>query len=98
MSTWFDAGDLESLQLTLRLAAGPSGAFEVRIEFSEIDVAVEVIDVDLRRALRAAAEECAEKLRDNGYVVTSGDVIGALEGALESSEWGEAPAHSQSLN
>jgi hypothetical protein len=82
-----DLSDAQSLQLRLRLAADPdTGAYAVTIEFSEIDVAVEVLDIDLRRAIRTAADRCAQRLRDQGYAVTPGDVIHALEGALESSE------------
>ncbi len=82
-----DVSDAQSLQLKLRLAAEPeSGVYEVSIELSEIDVVVEVLDVDLRRAIRTAADRCAEKLRDKGYSVTAGEVIGALEDALENSE------------
>jgi hypothetical protein len=92
-----DASDAQSLQLKLRLVAEPdTGAFAVTIEFCEIDVAVEVLDVDLRRAIRTAAGRCAERLRDHGYAVTPGDVIRALEDALESSEL--APRPSQDLN
>jgi uncharacterized protein (UPF0147 family) len=82
-----DASDAQSLQLKLRLAAEPaSGAYEVSIELSEVDVLVQVLDVDLRRAIRRAADECADQLRDRGYSVTPGEVIGALEEALENSE------------
>lgn len=82
-----DTSDAQSLQLKLRLAAEPeSGAYEVSIELSEVDVLVEVLDVDLRRAIRTAADRCAEQLRARGYSVTAGEVIGALEEALENSE------------
>ncbi len=76
----------ESLQLCLRLAAAPgNGAYKVTIELTEIDLVVESIDVDLRGAVRGAADRCAEQLRDRGYAVTAADVIGALEEALETS-------------
>lgn len=82
-----DVGDLQSLQLKLRLAADPAtSAYQVSIELSEVDVVVEVLDVDLRRAIRSAAEQCAAQLRDHGYAVTIGEVIGALEEALENCE------------
>jgi uncharacterized protein (UPF0147 family) len=82
-----DANDARSLQLTLRLAAEPeSGAYEVSIELSEIDVLVEVLDIDLRRAIRTAAARCADQLHARGYSITAAEVIGALEEALESSE------------
>jgi hypothetical protein len=88
-----DASDAQSLQLKLRLAAVPdTGAFAVTIEFCEIDVAVEVLDVDLRRAIRTAASRCAERLRDEGYSVTPGDVIRALEDALNCSELAHDPS------
>ena len=82
-----DASEVQSLQLKLRLAADPAtSAYQVSIELSEVDVVVEVLDVDLRRAIRTAAEKCAAQLRDHGYSVTVGEVIGALEEALENSE------------
>jgi hypothetical protein len=78
----------ESLQLCLRLAAAPgNGAYKVTIELFEIDLVVESIDIDLRGAVRAAADRCAEQLRERGYAVTSADVIGALEDALEWSKF-----------
>lgn len=77
----------ESLQLCLRLAAAPgNGAYKVTIELFEIDLVVESIDLDLRGAVRGAADRCAEQLRERGYAVTSADVIDALEEALESSD------------
>ena len=77
----------ESLQLCLRLAAAPgNGAYKVTIELFEIDLVVESIDLDLRGAVRGAADRCAEQLRERGYAVTSADVIDALEDALESSD------------
>jgi hypothetical protein len=77
----------ETFQLKLRLAAdAASGAYEVTIELLDVGVRVEKIDVDLRRALRSAADECADRLRDMGYAVTSNDVIGALEEALDDAE------------
>jgi hypothetical protein len=77
----------ESLQLCLRLAAAPgNGAYKVTIELFEIDLVVESIDLDLRGAVRSAADRCAEQLRERGYAVTAADVIGALEDALETSE------------
>jgi hypothetical protein len=82
-----DACDEQSLELKLRLMVEPSsGAYQVSIELSEVSVVVEVLDVDLRRAIRTAAEQCAAQLRDQGYAVTMGEVIGALEEALENSE------------
>ncbi len=81
------APDTESLQLSLRLAAAPgNGAYKVTIELAEIGLVVEAIDFDLRSAVRAAADRCADQLRDRGYVVTSAEVFGALEDALESSD------------
>jgi hypothetical protein len=77
----------ESLQLCLRLAAAPgNGAYKVTIELFEIDLVVESVDLDLRGAVRSAADRCAEQLRERGYAVTSADVIGALEDALETSD------------
>ena len=85
----------ESLQLCLRLAAAPgNGAYKVTIELFEIDLVVESIDLDLRGAVRAAADRCAEQLRERGYSVTSADVIGALEDALE---WSQATPKPQEL-
>jgi hypothetical protein len=82
-----DVSEAQSLQLKLRLAGDPTtGAYQVSIELTEVDVVVEVLDVDLRRAIRTAAERCAAQLRDQGYSVTTGEVIHALEEALESSE------------
>jgi hypothetical protein len=82
-----NSGDAETFQLKLRLAAdAASGAYEVTIELLDIGLKVEKIDVDLRRALRTAADECADRLRDMGYAVTSNDVIGALEEALDDAE------------
>ncbi len=82
-----DVSDAQALQLKLRLAGDPAtGAYHVSIELSEVDVVVEVLDVDLRRAIRKAADRCAEELRDKGYTVTSGEVIHALEDALENFE------------
>ena len=87
----------ESLQLCLRLAAAPgNGAYKVTIELFEIDLVVESIDLDLHGAVRAAADRCAEQLRERGYVVTAADVIGALEEALE---WSKvAPKTHELLN
>lgn len=97
MPTAPDVSDGQSLQLKLRLAVDPeTGAYVVAIEFCEIDVVVEVLDVDLRRAIRTAADQCAERLRDRSYTVTPADVIRALEDALESSEL--AAGRSQELN
>jgi len=77
----------ETFQLKLRLAAdAATGAYEVTIELLDIGLCVEKIDVDLRRALRSAADECAARLREMGYAVTSNDVIGALEEALDDAE------------
>jgi hypothetical protein len=82
-----DACDAQSLQLKLRLAADPAtGAYQVSIELSEVNVVVDVLDVDLRRAIRSAAEQCARRLRDQGFAVSTVEVIGALEEALENSE------------
>jgi uncharacterized protein (UPF0147 family) len=83
-----DASDeAQSFQLKLRLASDPAtGAYEVSIELAEVDVQVEVADVDLRRAVRRAAEQCAHRLCEHGYAVTAADVMGALEDALEDSE------------
>jgi hypothetical protein len=82
-----DASDTQSLQLKLRLAADPAtGAYQVSIELSEVNVLVEVLDVDLRRAIRSAAEQCAGHLREQGFAVSTVEVIGALEEALENSE------------
>jgi uncharacterized protein (UPF0147 family) len=79
--------EAQSFQLKLRLASDPTtGAYEVSIELAEVDVLVEVADVDLRRAVRRAAEQCADRLCACGYVVTAADVMGALENALEDSE------------
>jgi hypothetical protein len=80
-------GPHESLQLCLRLAAAPgNGAYKVTIELFEIDLVVESVDLDLRGAVRTAADRCAEQLRERGYAVTAVDVIGALEEALECSD------------
>ena len=94
----FDATeDSQALQLKLRLASDPTtGAYEVSIELTEVDVSVEVLDIDLRRAIRTAAERCADRLRDKGYAVTPTEVIGALEDALDHSELIQRPA--QGLN
>jgi hypothetical protein len=79
--------DSTSLQLSLRLAKDPSvETYEVRIALSEVDVLVEVLDVDLRRALVTAANLCSDRLRERGYDVTPGEVIGALEQALDRRE------------
>jgi hypothetical protein len=87
LSSRYASDETQSFQLKLRLASNPAtGAYEVSIELAEVDVQVEVADVDLRRAVRRAAEECAARLCDHGYVVTAADVMGALEDALEDSE------------
>jgi uncharacterized protein (UPF0147 family) len=79
--------DAQSFHLKLRLASDPTtGAYEVSIELAEVDVLVEVVDVDLRRAVRRAADRCAERLRESGFAVTTTEVIGALEEALQDSE------------
>ena len=81
------SGAEETFQLKLRLAAdATTGAYEVTIELLNVGVRVETVDVDLRRALRTAADECAERLSEMGYAVTSNDVIGALEEALDDAE------------
>jgi formyltetrahydrofolate synthetase len=75
------------LQLKLRLAAEPElGGYHVTIELSEVEVTVDVADQDLRRAVRTAADKCAEALRDRGFNVTTAEVLAALEDALEHSE------------
>jgi hypothetical protein len=82
-----ESEEAQSFQLKLRLASDPTtGAYEVSIELAEVDVQVEVVDLDLRRAVRRAAERCADRLCEHGYVVTAADVIGALEDALQDSE------------
>jgi uncharacterized protein (UPF0147 family) len=89
----------ESLQLCLRLAAAPgNGAYKVTIELFEINLVVESIDLDLRGAVRAAADRCAEQLRERGYAVTAADVIGALEDALECSQAMPKPQPQELLN
>jgi hypothetical protein len=92
-----EASDAQSLQLKLRLAADPlTSAYEVTVAFCEIDLVVEVFDLDLRRAMRTAAQRCADRLCDRGYVVTTADVVNALVDALEASELG--PPLDQVLN
>jgi hypothetical protein len=87
LSSRHPSDEAQSFQLKLRLASDPTtGAYEVSIELAEVDVQVEVADVDLRRAVRRAAEQCARRLCEHGYVVTAADVMGALEDALEDSE------------
>lgn len=77
----------ESLQLTLRLAAAPDNeAYKVTLGLWEIDLIIEVIDLDLRGAIRSAAEQCAMRLRERGYLVTAADVAAALDEALRGSE------------
>lgn len=77
----------ESLQLTLRLAAAPdNAAYKVTLGLSEIDLVIEVIDLDLPGAIRSAAEQCAIRLRERGYVVTGADVAAALDEAIRGSE------------
>jgi len=79
--------DAQSFHLKLRLASDPmTGGYEVTIELAEVDVLVEVVDLDLRRAVRTAADRCAERLREHGFAVTTGEVISALEEALQDSE------------
>jgi len=82
-----DTSDAHSFELKLRIAADPAcGAYQVSIELADVNVVVEAIDVDLRRAVRTAADRCAEGLRELGYAVTPAEVIAALEEALENSE------------
>lgn len=82
-----DTSEAQSFHLKLRLASDPTtGGYEVSIELAEVDVLVEVLDLDLRRAVRTAAERCAARLREHGFAVTTGEVIGALEEALQDSE------------
>jgi hypothetical protein len=79
--------DAQVFQLKLRLAAEPdTGEYRVTIELSEVGVTVDVKDVDLRRAVRSAADRCADKLREHGYTVTTVEVLGALDEAIENSE------------
>ena len=86
MSMPADARDVRSLQLRLSFASDPrTGAYEVTIEFGEIDVIVEARDMDLRRAIRRVTDLCAERLCDEGYAVTPADVFVALEEALRRS-------------
>ncbi|MGH7271018.1 MAG: hypothetical protein ACREJ3_11360, partial [Polyangiaceae bacterium] len=68
--------------------------YKVTIELFEIDLVVETIDFDLRGAVRAAADRCAEQLRERGYAVTSADVIGALDAALDASDSAAKPKYS----
>jgi len=77
----------ESLQLTLHLAASPdSEAYKVTLGLSEIDLVIEVIDFDLSGAIRSAAEQCAVRLRERGYLVTAADVATALDDAIRASD------------
>ncbi len=82
-----EPGDALVLKIKLRLAAEPkTGAYRVTIELTEVCLTVEVEDEDLRRAVCAAANQCAECLRENGFTVTAPEVLSALEDALENSE------------
>jgi hypothetical protein len=82
-----EAADAQSFHLKLRLASDPStGDYEVSIELAEVDVRVDARDIDLRKAVRTAAARCAARLRERGYAVTTSEVIGALEEALQDSE------------
>jgi hypothetical protein len=73
-----------SLQLYLRVdAASGNRAFKVTLEIGQIDLVVEVIELDLANAVRAAADRCAERLRGRGYAVTAEHVLGALETTVE---------------
>ena len=84
--TMTDAGDSESLQLSLRLAAAEGiEAYKATIELAEIGLVVESIESDLRGAIVQAAEQCAISLRARGYWVTADDVFRALHDALEGS-------------
>jgi hypothetical protein len=58
----------------------------VTIELAEVAVTVEACDKDLRRAVRTAADACAERLREKGFSVSSAEVLSALDDALENSE------------
>jgi hypothetical protein len=97
-STNSRATEFESLQLCLRLAAAPDhGAYKVTLELNEIDLVVEAVDLDLRGAIHRAARQCATRLRQRGYSVTSADIVRALEEAIAQSDFGQRPAR-QDLN
>jgi hypothetical protein len=92
-STNSGATSLESLQLCLRLAAAPNHeAYKVTLELGEIDLVVEAIDRDLRGAIHGAAHRCASRLRQRGYVVTSAEIVRALEEAIAQSDLGLRPS------
>lgn len=76
------SADLFAFQL--RVASdSETGAFEVTISLEELELKVDVTDMDLRRAVMAAAKQCAERLCVKGYDVSASDVMGALGNALE---------------
>jgi hypothetical protein len=82
-----EPADAQTLKLKLRLAAEPERqGYSVTIELVEVAVTVETRDKDLRRAVRAAADSCAERLREKGFTVTAAEVLTAIDDALENSE------------
>jgi hypothetical protein len=93
-----EPGDAQTLKLKLRLAAEPeTKGYSVTIELVEVAVTVEAHDHDLRRAVRTAADSCAERLRAKGFTVTSAEVLTAIDEALENSELvRESPGRSDS--
>jgi hypothetical protein len=69
-----------ALELDLRVEKAPgNGAFRATIELSVIELVVVVIEDDLVGAVRAAAQQCSERLCERGYPVTVAQVLGALE-------------------
>ncbi|HZU85296.1 MAG TPA: hypothetical protein VE987_20335 [Polyangiaceae bacterium] len=72
--------DHVSLPTYLQIDAAPNGSgFRVTIRVVQLQLVVEAIEQDVGDAIHAAADLCAERLREQGYPVTAADVLGSLE-------------------
>jgi hypothetical protein len=80
MSTHSVSLDHVAIRTYLRIDAAPNDdAFKVTIDVPELELLVEAIERDVGDAIHAAADQCAERLRDQGYSVSAADVLGSLE-------------------
>ena len=72
--------DHVAVRTYLRIDAAPGDdAFKVTIHVPELELRVEAVERDVGEAIHAAADDCAERLRDQGFSVSVADVLGSLE-------------------
>jgi hypothetical protein len=79
-----EIADHIALEFELRVDSTPGqDEFRATIEVHALPLAVEAVHGDLIEAMRQAADACAVRLGELGYVVSGPDVLGALEGPAE---------------